>query len=211
VDRPGLDGDLLSARPYVQGDSLRRVHWAHTARRDTLIVCERQSTTRRSVLVVLDPSAFRGGTKEENELCDWGLRVVASLCREFHGHACELSCELGGQRIPIAATAAALHRLFDQLARYQPATPFDLDADFSPTSAGQLTLFVTTGQRWGHRRFRSGVWASQVRVITVESDLPNQNEPATARPWLRVQIASEPGRQLQQQWERQCHGDWSAT
>lgn len=58
VDRPGDEGDLVSARPYRPGDSPRRVHWAHTSRRDTLIVCQRQTASQRHAVVALDPHAF---------------------------------------------------------------------------------------------------------------------------------------------------------
>ena len=58
VDRPGDEGDLVSARPYRPGDSPRRIHWAHTSRRDTLIVCERQTASQRHAVVALDPHAF---------------------------------------------------------------------------------------------------------------------------------------------------------
>jgi hypothetical protein len=60
VDRAGDDGDILAARLYRHGDSLRRVHWAQTARRDVLVVCERQSTARRRVVVALDGASFAG-------------------------------------------------------------------------------------------------------------------------------------------------------
>jgi len=42
-DRVGDEGDWTGVRPYRPGDSLRQVHWAQTARRDALVVFERQA------------------------------------------------------------------------------------------------------------------------------------------------------------------------
>ena len=104
VDRPGHDGDIIAARPYIRGDSLRRIHWVHTARRDALIVCERQSASRMGFTILLDPYAFAGNEQG----LDWGLRVVASLCREFHNHACDLTCQLGTDQYSVAPSTASL-------------------------------------------------------------------------------------------------------
>jgi uncharacterized protein (DUF58 family) len=34
-------GDVLGSRDYRPGDTIRQIHWAQTARRDSLVVCER--------------------------------------------------------------------------------------------------------------------------------------------------------------------------
>ena len=50
--------DLHSVRDYVEGDSLRKVHWRSTARRGRLMVKELEDSPRDDVAVVLD--AWRG-------------------------------------------------------------------------------------------------------------------------------------------------------
>jgi len=55
--RVGDFGDVLGTRPFRAGDSLRRVHWAQTARQQTLIVTERQAPLTTSVRIVLDVAA----------------------------------------------------------------------------------------------------------------------------------------------------------
>jgi len=37
----GHSGDSIAARDYREGDPMPSIHWAHTARRDTLVVRER--------------------------------------------------------------------------------------------------------------------------------------------------------------------------
>lgn len=149
VDRAGHDGDILAARHYREGDSLRRIHWAHTARRDTLIVCERQAAARRRVLLVLDPDAFRGETAEQRDLLAWALRVIASLSRELHDHACELVCELNGEQVAVAPSVPALHGLFDRLARFEPAQishPAIRGTRSDPP--GRLAILITSSAVW---------------------------------------------------------------
>src|SRR5215218_6444885 len=52
--------DLHSVRDYVEGDSLRKVHWRSTARRGQLMVKELEDSPRDDVAVVLD--AWQGCT-----------------------------------------------------------------------------------------------------------------------------------------------------
>jgi len=49
--------DLHSVREYVEGESLRRVHWPTTARRGTLMVKDLEDSPRDEALVVLDADA----------------------------------------------------------------------------------------------------------------------------------------------------------
>lgn len=55
--RVGDFGDMLGTRAFRSGDSLRRVHWAQTARQQQMIVCERQASATTSVRVTLDVDA----------------------------------------------------------------------------------------------------------------------------------------------------------
>ncbi len=55
----GQGADNLTARPYLPGDSMRRVHWRATARHGELMVREEEQETRPDALVVLDRSVER--------------------------------------------------------------------------------------------------------------------------------------------------------
>ena len=207
VDRPGHDGDILAARPYVRGDSLRRIHWVHTARRDALIVCERQTASRRSIGVVLDTDAFR-----ENEIAlDWGIRVVASLCREFHNHACDLTCELGQERHLVLPSTASLHRVFDRLATFQPQPPTEGTARLQGIGVtDRLTMLVTSAARWQFLAANINRNRSQasVRAIVLDDAIDQQTE-LGEKAWIGLSLSNEPSRQFQRQWEKQCHEDWA--
>lgn len=71
----GHCGDSIGARDYRAGDSVRSIHWAHTARRDTLVVRERPGAAAALVRLVIDrrlPLAAEGNA-------DAGLRLDALI------------------------------------------------------------------------------------------------------------------------------------
>ena len=84
-DRPGNEGDMIGVRSFREGDRLRSIHWAQTARRDSLIVSERQAAARRLVVVAVDAAAFVSGEASDDSL-ETAIRVSASVAREFHAH-----------------------------------------------------------------------------------------------------------------------------
>jgi len=76
----GGGGDIVGVRPFRDGDSLRRVHWAQTARCDRLIVCETQGTQLPMLEVAIDlDTRFQGGRGQDSTR-EWAIRIAASLC-----------------------------------------------------------------------------------------------------------------------------------
>jgi len=92
TQRVGDDGDWMGVRPYREGDSLRQVHWAQTARRDNLVVFERQTRSRQSVSIALDTDAASRCSTEER---DWMLRIMASLANHLLQHSWSVRFHLG--------------------------------------------------------------------------------------------------------------------
>ncbi|MCX7422325.1 MAG: DUF58 domain-containing protein [Planctomycetia bacterium] len=113
----GECGDMLGTRPFRPGDSLRRVHWAQTARYDRLIVCERQASSSSSLEVDLDadPNAHRGQGSDSS--WEWSIRIAASLCRAYHRQNARVVCHVGGEEIVVMQGAAGFERFLDYLAR----------------------------------------------------------------------------------------------
>lgn len=70
--------DLHSVRDYVEGDSLRRVHWRSTAHRGRLMVKELEDSPRDELAVVLD--AWRGFGEEE---FDVAVRAAGSILQAY--------------------------------------------------------------------------------------------------------------------------------
>ena len=74
--RAGTSGDLLGVRRFREGDSLRHVHWAQTARQRELIVCERQATIASAVRIGVELPA-------DDVRCEDVLRAAASVARRL--------------------------------------------------------------------------------------------------------------------------------
>lgn len=116
-DRCGDDGDWTGVRPYRPGDSLRQVHWPQTARRDSLVVFERQASANPSVRIVLDSTSALQATPEERDAM---IRIFASLCLQFQNHHWSVWASLEPHSIERISTTNRLTFL-DRLALWRSA------------------------------------------------------------------------------------------
>jgi uncharacterized protein (DUF58 family) len=71
--------ELHSVRDYQSGESLRRVHWPSTARRQQLMVKELEDTPRDEVLVVLDAQEGLAAGKRLDSSFDVQVRAAGSI------------------------------------------------------------------------------------------------------------------------------------
>jgi uncharacterized protein (DUF58 family) len=71
--------ELHSVRDYQSGESLRRVHWPSTARRQQLMVKELEDTPRDEVLVVLDAQEGFAAGKRQDSSFDAQVRAAGSI------------------------------------------------------------------------------------------------------------------------------------
>jgi len=149
LDRAGHDGDTWTARAYRTGDSLRRVHWPLSARRDMLYVSERQSLVRPRVVLRLYDRAFADRSADTDLLLAWALRCLASLGRDLHRQACELTCELNGIPREIASSRAGLVAFLDRLARYSAhSSEPSSSGRRSRGGQGAVVVLITTTASW---------------------------------------------------------------
>ena len=86
--------DLHSVRDYVEGDSLRKVHWRSTARRGRLMVKELEDSPRDDVAVVLD--AWRGTSRP---LFDVAVRAAGSILQAYARRSRRAALVLGGANV----------------------------------------------------------------------------------------------------------------
>jgi uncharacterized protein (DUF58 family) len=75
--------DLHSVREYEQGESLRKVHWASTARRGQLMVKELEDAPRDEVVVLLDCHLAAPAGEAARESLDSAVRAAGSIA---HSH-----------------------------------------------------------------------------------------------------------------------------
>ena len=71
--------DLHSVREYQQGESLRKVHWPTTARRNTLMVKELEDTPHDEIAVLLDAN----GRSVVGDSFDVQVRAAGSILRAY--------------------------------------------------------------------------------------------------------------------------------
>lgn len=210
-DRPGYEGDVIGVRPYRHGDRLRSIHWAQTARRDALIVTERQAAARRLVVVTVDVAAFANSDSRieqpTNNSLEAAIRVAASIAQEFHAHHAQVRFVIGDVDLLLAPGADGLHRLFDALARFQAEPEFFRP----PLSFGRqaLTVLLTNSQRrseWEHE----AVSKSSLRLVLIDdqgesSNRTNSSQSRRQNVWISIDTGADPSQQLRHQWERLCN------
>ena len=79
-ERPGSDlTETFQIREYVQGDSLKQIHWKLTGKLDKMIVRDPGLPVSKNVLVFWE----RSGESEDFERIDAQAEVVISLCRSL--------------------------------------------------------------------------------------------------------------------------------
>ena len=212
-------------RSFRNGDSLRHIHWAQTAKHDRLVVCERQTTGRRRVQLIID------GHKEAHPGCDGAnrleemIRVGALIGRQFHAHNANVDVHLGRQTVVVTAGSRGLIRLLDALAIWLPFD--DPEAKTIPDVAADdrsLLVVVTTDRaagRWSsqllrHRgaqlvilRFGTQNDAPESRLIDERGRQSAQGEVEARPPWLELDGHDDVLVRLVHRWERLCHDGWS--
>ncbi len=82
----GGTGDTLGVRDYRAGDLMRSIHWAQTARMDSLVVCERSQAEQNRWEIWLDartPDTFnRNQLQQWRTHLAWRVRMAASFAEE---------------------------------------------------------------------------------------------------------------------------------
>lgn len=117
--RAGDAGDLLGVRRFRMGDSLRRVHWAQTARQRELIVCERQASTSAVVRI--------GVVLPDDELLfENTLRAAASVVAAICGTNASVELFLNGEQFGSTADERVL---LDHLAACSEASGTSFGAE----------------------------------------------------------------------------------
>ena len=168
--KSGHEGDYLGVRPFREGDSLRQVHWAQSARRDSLIVCERQTSSRQQVVLWLDPLASSScETRDQQETL---IRVMASLSRLFSGHSWNVRCVLADQSISLKPGSAPMQVWMDRLAAYQWPTLPELSSSSTipPETQGDWMVGITTTARVKELEAQCGFGASHFQWILLDVD-----------------------------------------
>ncbi len=220
--RVGDSGDVMGTRLFRAGDSLRRVHWAHTARLGRMIVCERQAPARTAVRVVFDsdPHLHRGAGA--NSTLEWSIRLAASVLSAYHREHAAAECCFGHHTWPIAPGTLGWQRFMDQLSRWQPCDDhYDPDCEHEHNThqcrkihhrhCGAFQITITTDLGLAHRTEHRHVHGDQrLIVLSTAGENPscdvcgNEHRP----PVRQAMVLEHPQRfaeDFHRQWRLACH------
>lgn len=200
TDRKAGDcGDMLGTRPFRQGDSLRRVHWAQTARQGRMIVCERQSPAACSVRVIVDlRPAIHSGEGPTSTL-EQALRITASVCQSLRAQRASVECVIGREVVTLGNSESDWRRLLDLLARV-PALGLDHAPRVARGGRSVSQILITTDAAWdGAHAIHSA--ESRSIVVSDEDRAPFHS----SRPWIQIASSTTALESLRDLWGRACH------
>ncbi len=201
--RVGDFGDMLGTRAFRNGDSLRRVHWAQTARQQQMIVCERQAPATTSVRVTLDVASTSHPCVVPNErdphsTLELAVQVAASVCESLHRQHCRVELSLDDQLLVAGESATSFQRLMDVLSQ---ATLVDRSSQASRRGQSQsFEMLITTP----HGIAKRGLKRNGQHVISVSNDTSS----AATSPhgsWISLGQSTDVGLDLQRQWKAACN------
>ena len=110
--------ELHSVREYVEGESLRNVHWRSTARRGRLMVKELEDAPSDEVAVLLDGDEL-GAAGESFEVA---VRAAGSILQAHvrRGRRCSLVVNSATREVQSVASEGEWHRALEVLAGAEP-------------------------------------------------------------------------------------------
>ena len=137
--------ELHSVREYVEGESLRKVHWRSTAKRGRLMVKELEDAPRDEVAVLLDGYGAAG------ESFETAVRAAGSILQAHlrRGRRCALVVNSAARESQAVASENDWRKALEVLAGTMPSAPtraFALLQADGGIAARSLELVVVTSE-----------------------------------------------------------------
>ena len=184
--------DVHSVREYVEGDSLRKVHWRSTARRGHLMVKELEDSPRDELAVVLDAHA----ASTAGESFDVAVRAAGSVLHSYARQGRRAALVLGGAELQVQRVHAEgdWRRALELLAAAEPDGDLPaerlLGGDRNPAGLALGLIVVTSRLPAGLVERLVQRSAAHRSTAVVYVDAPSWNgRRRTEPPLLRLQAA----------------------
>ncbi|MFK7822040.1 MAG: DUF58 domain-containing protein [Planctomycetaceae bacterium] len=187
-NRAGHFGDVIGTRQFRDGDSLRRVHWAQSARRQTLIVTERQAPQSSMVRVLVDLTKSAHDEVDE-DVTECLVSTAASICRSLHEQHCRVECQIGEKLFVAGEATHGFHAMMDEFA----ACDADQESLRPPRNSAAFAIVVTT---------EAGALANQGHQCVILSE---DEDPARHSNWMSVAGWQGLREQFPDAWKEACH------
>ncbi len=202
--RTGDSGDVTGTRPYRQGDPLRRVHWAMTARVGQMICTERQATIQATRTCFLDISSKHHAGCGDDSTLECNLRIFAGICQEMLRNGMGVRAIIGSDCLVLTPGSAGLRNLLTKLARLPEEGLVD---ESCPAVPGGADVAVVTD--------RSPCVSSTVKVLLLADqfssdpagsiNVHSETHPGFSSTTLVLTGLSSAQDNLSQRWRRVCH------
>lgn len=212
--RIGDSGDMLGTRPFRDGDSLRRVHWACTARLGKMIVCERQAAVLSAVRVVFDSDPVVHSGSGAGSTLEQSIRVAASICAAYQQANALVECCYGHESIRVAPGGPGLARFLDALARFRSCEHDHHDCQHTHRAAacrrihhgncGVFQVTITTRRGLSLRTEHRHVHGDQLWLVIDDGDTSATPSHHAGRV-VSVGSATLPISAFRRTWRQLCH------
>ena len=196
--RVGEFGDMMGTRHFREGDSLRRVHWAQTARQGTMIVTERQAPAMASVRVVLDLSTHAHPSETRQETVESCVQVAASICESLHRQHSRVELVIGDEIYVAGERANGMYQAMDALAVANVTS----DSKTSQSSRDGFQIVVTTAE--GIRSAAILHNRNNANVV-VGSTKQAGDFVRSGHEWIEIGSAADVQKTFAEDWRRACH------
>ena len=196
--RTGNEGDRIGVRAFREGDSLRLVHWAQTAKCGRLIVSERQGPAQSSVVIAIDTDPEIVSGSGPNSSFESSIRIAASLCEQFARQNVNVLIVANRESWDVQPTDLSRRSSFDRLAGLRNDRPLEL-SNFGKHDERFVVTTSTQKIDWGPA-WKAIALPSQSNVDKVAS-----NE------WITIDTPHEPVGQFAHHWNRKVRQAWRGT
>lgn len=215
--RVGDSGDMAGTRPFRNGDSLRRVHWAQTARTGSMVVCERESPVLAAVRVVFDSDPATHDAAGPAGTLEWSIRIAASICAAYHRQNARVECCFGHETILVAPGPEGITRFLDRLARFRTCHHVEKNCDHEHAghacrrihhhNCGVFQVTITTARGLFQRTEHRHVHGDQFWIVLDPQPHPEGRDgPSSSLPGrvMRLEWRPDPREEFRRTWRSSC-------
>ena len=169
---------IHGVRQYVDGESLRQIHWPSTARRGELMVKELEDAPRDEIAIVLDTVSGLEVGRAPDSSFEAQVRATASLLRHAVSSGRRVVLVLSGagsERLPVATLEHDFRAALDVLAAVRPLGRTALPAllSYDRTTIDAIQLILVTAALDGRLAERAIALASRRHVAVCHVDAPS--------------------------------------
>ncbi len=202
--RTGNEGDRIGVRAYREGDSLRFVHWAQTAKCGRLIVSERQGPAQSSAMIAIDSDPNVAHGTGSNSSFETAIRIAASLCEQLSRQNVNVLVASNNDSWEVQPTELSRNASLDRLAAITNAKPLEVTA---AKHHDERFVITTSAQpsRWG------AGWKAIVLNHLDDAHPLRFTENNAKGEWIRVDDSASSMTQFAERWKRAVRFAWRGT